>query len=332
MLLSGCSGNPEVQVNETSNKTSSYDETVHINNCGGKADSEQTKSHSFSTSVEGGIDVGVQQVVEGVISAKYGQYRNVSVSQRLVAPAGTNMEFVLRWSEEVRAGNVTVNGSTGTYKTNIPITVEQVSSRDSGCDITQNQEPNSDSISPPIETPVSSNGNLIYECNFDNSCQWNVEAGMKIENGMLLVSPGYDAVLGGASSFTNFILEAKFLLPPTGSMSFYIRHQRPACTDWNCSIQIGLYTQEVVARRFLGDKSNQQIDIIKNKSVTSFRSNDWNIIIIVANGNNYTVYMNDVLALEFTDDTYSSGSFIIDNAIDSIAEATIDYFRVYETQ
>jgi hypothetical protein len=130
LLLTGCGGSPDVQVNEISNNSTSYDETVHINNCGGKADSEQTKSHSFSTSIEGGIDVGVQQVVEGIISAKYGQYRNVSVSQRLVAPAGTNMEFVLRWSEEVRAGNVTVNGSSGTYKANIPIAVEQVSSRD----------------------------------------------------------------------------------------------------------------------------------------------------------------------------------------------------------
>jgi hypothetical protein len=133
LLLSGCGGNPDVQVTELSNNPSSYDETVHINNCGGKADSEQTKSRSFSTNIEGGIDVGVQQVVVGIISAKYSQFRNVSVSQRLVAPAGTNMEFVLRWSEEVHAGNVTVDGSTGTYTANIPIAVEQVSSQDLGC-------------------------------------------------------------------------------------------------------------------------------------------------------------------------------------------------------
>lgn len=133
IMLSGCGSSPNVQVNELSNSIISYDETVRINNCGGKADSEQTKSRSFSTNIEGGIDVGVQHVVEGVISSKYSHSRNVSVSQKLVAPAGTNMEFVLRWSEEVHAGNVIVNGSTGTYKANIPVAVEQVASQDLGC-------------------------------------------------------------------------------------------------------------------------------------------------------------------------------------------------------
>jgi len=139
LLLNGCggsgnnSGSPNVQVNETSNSTTSYDETIHINNCGGKAESEQTKQRSFSTSIEGGIDVGVQQVVEGIISAKYSQSQNTSVSQKLVAPAGTDMQFILRWQEEVRAGNVIVNGNTGTYTVKIPIAVEQVSSQDLGC-------------------------------------------------------------------------------------------------------------------------------------------------------------------------------------------------------
>lgn len=135
LLLSGCggSGNPNVQVNEVSNSTTSYDETIHINNCGGKAESEQVKERSFSTNIEGGLEVGVQQVVEGVVSAKYSQSRNTSVSQKLVAPAGTDMEFVLRWKEEVRAGNVIADGKTGTYTVKIPIAVEQVSSQDLGC-------------------------------------------------------------------------------------------------------------------------------------------------------------------------------------------------------
>lgn len=42
------------------------------------------------------------------------------------------MEFVLRWSEEVHAGNVTANGSAGTYTVTIPIAVEQLSSQDLG--------------------------------------------------------------------------------------------------------------------------------------------------------------------------------------------------------
>lgn len=139
LLLSGCASNPNVQVNEVSNSTTSYDETVHINNCGGKADSQQTKSRSFSTEIQGGIDIGVQKIVEGIISAKYSQSQNASVSQSLIAPAGTNMEFVLRWSEEIHAGNVTANGTTGTYTANIPIAVEHVSSQDLGCEITQSQ-------------------------------------------------------------------------------------------------------------------------------------------------------------------------------------------------
>lgn len=162
LLLSGCSGgnnsnNPDVQVNELTNNTTSYDETVHINNCGGKADSEQIKSRSFSTEIQGGIEVGIQQVVQGIISAKYSQSRNVFVSQRLVAPAGTNMEFILRWSEEVHAGNVTVNGLTGTYTAKIPIAVEQISSRDLGCD---GQAPVITPQNPP-DTPVLENSQLI---------------------------------------------------------------------------------------------------------------------------------------------------------------------------
>jgi len=134
LLLSGCGGSPDVQVIELSNNTVSYDETIHINNCGGKADSEQTASRSFATNIEGGAEfsAGYQAIVEGGISAKYSQYRNVTKSQKLIAPPGTNMEFVLRWSEELHAGNVTVNGATGNYEVRVPVAVEQVSSQDLG--------------------------------------------------------------------------------------------------------------------------------------------------------------------------------------------------------
>lgn len=172
LLLTGCgggnSGNPDVQVNELSNSPTSYDETVHINNCGGKADSEQTKSRSFSTDIQGGIDVGVQQIVEGIISAKYSQSRNASVSQKLVAPAGTNMEFVLRWSEEVHAGNVTVNGSTGTYTASIPVAVEQLSGQDLGC-------PGGIQVQPPTNNQPTNSGTLsrceLIQQNFPQSAE-----------------------------------------------------------------------------------------------------------------------------------------------------------------
>ncbi len=137
LALSGCSANPEVQVVEINKDTVVYEEIIRINNCGGKGESEQTATREFATSVEFGAEVsaGYQSVVRGTLSAKYSEYRNTSKSQRLVAPPGTNMEFVLLWSDDVRAGNVQVNGKSGTYEVRIPISVEQVSSRDLGCGI-----------------------------------------------------------------------------------------------------------------------------------------------------------------------------------------------------
>lgn len=138
-LLSSCGNgsvsSENIQIIELSNNPVSYEETVRINNCGGKGESEQTASRSFATSIElgAGISAGYQSIIEGSVSAKYNQYRSTSKSQRLVAPPGTNMEFVLRWSEEVRAGNVTVDGKTGRYEVRIPIAVEQISSQDLGC-------------------------------------------------------------------------------------------------------------------------------------------------------------------------------------------------------
>lgn len=164
MLLSACGNNsgggnsPDIRVDEISNNTVSYDETIHINNCGGKADSEQTASRSFATNIEGGIEIGVQQIVEGSISAKYSQYRNISKSMRLLAPPGTNMEFILRWSEDVHAGNVTANGSNGTYEVRVPIGVEQVSSQDLGCGgipPSSNNDVNPAPTQPPVLLPTS---------------------------------------------------------------------------------------------------------------------------------------------------------------------------------
>lgn len=139
LVLSGCNTTPDVQITEVSNSSVSYEETIRINNCGGRAESEQTASRSFATNVELGVGVsaGYHSILVGSVSAKYSQYRDATRSQRLVAPPGTNMEFVLRWSEEVRAGNVLVNGQHGTYEVRIPVSVEQISSRDLGCDATE---------------------------------------------------------------------------------------------------------------------------------------------------------------------------------------------------
>lgn len=155
-LLSGCPSNPEVQLVEFSKNTVVYDEIIRINNCGGKGDSEQTASRQFATTIEfgAGVSAGYQSIVQGNLSAKYSEYRNTSKSQRLVAPPGTNMEFVLRWSDDVRAGNIQVNGKSGRYEVRIPISVEQISSRDLGCGVSgQQSQPTSATVLPsPTQT------------------------------------------------------------------------------------------------------------------------------------------------------------------------------------
>lgn len=168
MLLSGC-GNPNVQVNELSNENVSYDESIYINNCGGKADSTQTASRSYSSSFDGGaeIKVGYQGLIEGGISAKYNQFRNISKSMELIAPPGTNMEFILKWSEEVRAGNVVVGGTEGTYEVRVPISVSQVSSQDlGGCGggVTQLPQPTA-ILNPPLSNanPICGNTGTCWQ-------------------------------------------------------------------------------------------------------------------------------------------------------------------------
>lgn len=284
-----------------------------------------------------GVDLGA--AISNELGYQYGVTESITRSITVRAAPKSHMVHTVKLSEIWESGTarVIVNGQS----TDIPFrfranfSIDLIDSVPVDCTIGQSIATQGISTIIPADTPVVtiSKGNLIYECDFTTSCEWNIETGMKTESNTMFISPGYDAVLGSTSSFSNFILEAKFLLPPSpSSMSFYVRHQRPACADWNCSIQIGLYNQEVVARRFLGDKSNQQIDIVKNRSVGSFRSNDWNIIVIVAQGDNYKVYINDVLALDFDDNTYNTGSFIIDNARDSISEVKVDYFRVYTIQ
>ena len=136
LLTSYNSGGSDLQVNETDTETIITQETIHMNNCGGKADSEQVAQRSQTISVGGEIKVsGGYAVVEASVTAKYFNTKGVTKSQRLIAPPGTNMEFVLGWTEQSWIGVVTTQGKSGqaTYRVNVPIAVELISSRDLGC-------------------------------------------------------------------------------------------------------------------------------------------------------------------------------------------------------
>ncbi len=192
----------------------------------------------------------------------------------------------------------------------------------------------------PGETPmppVALKGELLYEDTFDDLSQsasaWIIEEGMNISNGTLVIYPGFDAVLRERTPFTDFVFEARLFIPTKGSNALYLRYQRPPCATNNCSIQIALYYdsersyQEVVARRFIGDKPGQQIDLIKNPSVSALYLGRWNTIVVSVRGDDYQVYLNDEHVLSFTDDTYDSGLLSLDNA--GPHEIAFDYIRIY---
>jgi len=187
---------------------------------------------------------------------------------------------------------------------------------------------------PQPTTAMMAKGELLYQDTFDDSSGWIIEEGVRIENGTMIISPRYDAVPKDPVTYADFAFEARFYIPATGSMAFYVRHQRPACPGWNCSIQIALYYdnnisyREVVARRWLGDKPSQQFDIAKNQSVSALHPDQWNTITVLAKGREYRVYINDASILSFSDSTYASGAFVMDNA-GPTNEVKIDYIRIY---
>jgi hypothetical protein len=196
-FLLGCSPkSPVAQLVETSRETISYEDTIRMNNCGGKADSEQLIERSFRTSIEGGMELGAgyKEVFEGRVSAKYGQYKSESKSMKLVAPPGTNMEFLISWSEEIRAGNVTIDGRSGNYNVRIPLSVEQLSGNDLGCDGTSQNENIHPTITPQSAS-VSSTATTQPETNLISV--WGVEEnGVRIdinESGMYKISYQGDA-------------------------------------------------------------------------------------------------------------------------------------------
>jgi hypothetical protein len=134
LLLNSC-GRPAIQVLEVDRKTISSEETIRMNNCGGKHITEQAVQRTFAT----GLDVNSQDQanyagLEDLVAGKYGVDRDATKSQLLKAPPGTNMEFVLQWREDMRSGNVFAGDRIASYEVHIPMAVELVSSRDLLCD------------------------------------------------------------------------------------------------------------------------------------------------------------------------------------------------------
>lgn len=177
LMITGCRGTKPL-VTELKNETVTYEENIRINNCGNKAESVQTATRSFSTKIEGTGSIKADfQVVEGGVEATYGEYKEIIKSQTLTAAPNTNMEFVLRWAEDIRSGEVTVEGKSTNYSVHIPVSVEQLSSEDFGC--------SGDMISMSsltgdwTGTIKSPDGSFSTELNlsFDEDCQIGEECG-----------------------------------------------------------------------------------------------------------------------------------------------------------
>ena len=147
LLLASCdtnAGTINLTFNETSAEiTETTVEVVRMNNCGGKGDAKQTDRRSKSVNVELSGKIGVDKVViNGEVSAKYGEQNETAKEIELLAPASTNMEFVIEWTDKVWGGFVTKQGEDGqaNYKVSVPISVALVSNRDLGCESSQSEE------------------------------------------------------------------------------------------------------------------------------------------------------------------------------------------------
>jgi len=150
-VLVGCDRPPDIALSELGAQPVSFAENIRINNCGGTRDSTQTAVRYFSTNLEAEAGAKLDfKAVEGSVSAKYGQTRETGKSQTLVAAPDTCMVFVLKWTEQEHAGNVTVNGQAGKYTVRIPVSVEQVSAQNLGCPCTTG--PLQQSPAPPPST------------------------------------------------------------------------------------------------------------------------------------------------------------------------------------
>ncbi len=165
IVLAGCdtnAGTVNLTVNETSAEiTEVTNEAIHMNNCGSKGEVKQIAEKSKSVNVEYAGSLGVDKVVvNGEVSAKYGEVTAITKKIELVAPAGTNMQFNLEWTEKTWLGIVTAQDKDGqaNYKVSVPISVELVSSQDLGCDTSN---PYKDSCPYQTQTDLETITNIL---------------------------------------------------------------------------------------------------------------------------------------------------------------------------
>jgi hypothetical protein len=125
-----------IQIEENTQETNTVEETVRMNNCGGKADATQDAERALGVSLEGEAELGVDtDVLQASVKARYEQGRMTRKSLTLVAPPGTRMEFDVIWTEKTWIGTIIKPGVSGQakYKAHLPIAVELIGSRDMGC-------------------------------------------------------------------------------------------------------------------------------------------------------------------------------------------------------
>ncbi|GAB1470237.1 hypothetical protein MASR2M66_11140 [Chloroflexota bacterium] len=231
LIVSSCNATNDVLVSETSKGTTSYEEIIRLNNCGGKAEVKQTAQRSFATTIEFTVEVkgGVKDIVEGSVSAKYGQYRQYSKSMELVAPPGTNMEFNLGWSEDVYVGNLKVDGEDSLYKVYVPLSVELSSSKDLGCnDLSEHVDETSGTASELLP-----GARIIYEETFDTPdlSNWeNYRIKTDVKDGLLS--------LKGQSNWEGVISQTK---PLTGNQAALIEFSYASGTEFEAELSTGLF-------------------------------------------------------------------------------------------
>lgn len=318
LALWSCGRPLDVALSETGVQTVSHDETIHMNNCGGKADSEQTAMRSFSTSLDGTLSIsgegkgtikGIPVEVEGSLSAKYGQYRATVKTIKLIAPAGTNMEFKLKWLEEEHAGNVIYEKQSGTYSVRIPISVDQVSSQDLGCGGQEAQ-------AEPSLTPIANN--ILFEENFEDgrvdkltyiSGDWKIisdESKNNLYDMNNTTSSGYwPEIHFGSESWKNYEVKFRMRSFETG-------------LGWAA---IGFRRDEINAHDYIvyidpqGASLNYWAQVSGNHEIT-YRSHNlergvWHWIKVDARGTEINVFIDDVAVISTDDSRYSTGGVIM---------------------